>query len=878
VPWDPEPYRLEVLEPARRAGNVPPANLYIRYGLPGDTSDPGAFAKRISEVLAYWQALKNKRTYARLAEILIAKHAELERAGRLSPAKFVELHANARREQIERLAGLAETEAGAATHVGPVTVARLRGVLGGSVTETEIRDALRKAGVRVVEEFPELPALPHPKVADLAQNVQLLGLRLCTQVVFGDAVLAGFHVLGGFRLADGRLLGEAAIAGALRQVDLLSHADPAKTPRENILAILRAAARDPAELNVLLLSEITERLRHFADNGFVQRAVAVQARDLGLDEDEAGLIAAAMLTRSTVADVRQQVGEELAAGWLRSAQRLVAALAADDQLRQIVAERDAEVTMLARQADQELAAGRSEQAARLLFEAVTMAGDDAGLAARLAALPPPPPRSASAGVSGDQVLVSWEASPALAGRVQYRVMRGDGRTPASVAEGTTVVTQTEQHHVADAGARLGVALFYSVFAARGGDSWSDPAVTKPVVFTPEVTEVSVDTDETSIALSWRVHPDADAVVAVRAEGRPPLGDQDGAVVAASLSGLSDAGLRTGTEYFYRIAASYRTPAGQRRSSAGIVVSAVPAPAPEAVASVEVRALDGSTAVVAAWAPPQHGQVRLVLSREPPMWPPGTRLTPGEVAGLRRVPGIPRRDAEARDFLEFSPPSGRHYLIALTAGGREVVVGDSAEIGLVEPIRDLSAFRMHDVVRLSWVWPDDATDALVRWRGGEHRCSRRVYHDEGGVTLAIGPAETQIEVRAVCSHPGGEFTAPAVQTNVPGRQSALNYRIRRTGRLHPRQRIIEITTEQPTMLPALVVVRSTGRYAPDDPAEGEAVARIEPRSILPGQPVTVTVELPKGPAWLACFIDPSPAGAAALDALLFPPPVEEMRIR
>ena len=114
------------------------------------------------------------------------------------------------------------------------------------------------------------------------------------------------------------------------------------------------------------------------------------------------------------------------------------------------------------------------------------------------------------------------------------------------------------------------------------------------------------------------------------------------------------------------------------------------------------------------------------------------------------------------------------------------------------------------MRLSWVWPDDATDALVRWRGGKHRCSRQVYHDEGGVTLAIGPAETQIEVRAVCSHPGGEFTAPAVQTNVPGRQSALNYRIRRTGRLHPRQRIIEIATEQPTMLPALVVVRSTGR--------------------------------------------------------------------
>jgi hypothetical protein len=888
VPWDPEKYRLEVLEPARRAGNVPPANLYLRYGLPDDISDPRAFARRIAEVLAYWQALKSKRTYVRLAETLIAKHAELERAGRLTPAKFVELQAHAQREQTERLAGLAETEAGAATHVGPVTVARLRGALGGSVTEAEVTAALRKAAVKVVEEFPDLPARPHPKVADLTQNVDLLGLRLSPQVVFGDAIFAGFHVLDGFRLADGRLLGEAAIAGALRQVDALPHSDPAKTPKENILAILAGAARNPAELTALLLSEITERLRHLADSGFMQRAVAVQARALGLDEDEAGLVAAAMLTGNTVTVVRQQVEEELAAGRLRSAQRLLASLPASDQLRQLVAERDAQVSTLVRQAEQELAAGRPEQAARLLYEAGTIAADDADLAARLAALPPPPPPGASARVNGDQVLVSWEASPALAGRLHYRVMRGLGRAPASVAEGTAVVTQTEQHHTADAEAPPGVGLFYSVFATRGGSSWSKAAVTQSLIFAPEVTEVSVDTGETSVALSWRVHPGAVAVVAVRAEGRPPLGDEDGTVVDASLSGLGDAGLRTGTEYFYRVAASYRTPAGQRRSSAGIVVSATPAPAPEAVASLEIRAPDGSTggagstgsagsaAVVAAWAPPRHGQVRLVLSDKPPTWPPGTRLTLGDVDGLRRVPGIPRRGPDGLDVLELSPPPGRHYLIALTTGGRDVVVGDSAEIGLAEPVRDLSAFRMHDVVQLSWVWPEDATDVLIHWPGGEHRCSRRVYDDEGGVALSVGPAETQIEVRAVYSRPGGELTAPGVRVGVAGRRLALNYRIRRTGRLHPRQRVIEIAAERPTMLPALIVVRSTGRYAPDDAAEGEAVALIEPQPIAPGQPVSVTVELPKGTAWLACFIDPDRAEAPGV--ALFPPPDEEMRIR
>ena len=185
-------------------------------------------------------------------------------------------------------------------------------------------------------------------------------------------------------------------------------------------------------------------------------------------------------------------------------------------------------------------------------------------------------------MNGDHVLVTWEASPALAGHLHYRVMRRRGTRARLGGEGTAVVTQTGRHDAADAEAPPGAALFYSVFAARGGDAWSPPAATQSVIFTPEVTEVSVETGETSVALSWRVHPGTDTVLAVRAEGRPPQGPEDGTAVEASLAGLTDIGLRTGTEYFYRISASYRTPGGQRRSSAGIVVSAVPAPAPDAV--------------------------------------------------------------------------------------------------------------------------------------------------------------------------------------------------------------------------------------------------------------------------------------------------------
>jgi hypothetical protein len=143
VPWDRERYRLEVLEPARQRGNVPPADLYVRYGLPRGAAAQDAFSRQIGEVLTYWRELKNRRTYARLAETLIAAHAELERAGQLTPERLATRH----REQRERLARLAATEAGAATHVGPSTVTRLRAALGMSVTDEEVAQALDRKSV-----------------------------------------------------------------------------------------------------------------------------------------------------------------------------------------------------------------------------------------------------------------------------------------------------------------------------------------------------------------------------------------------------------------------------------------------------------------------------------------------------------------------------------------------------------------------------------------------------------------------------------------------------------------------------------------------------------------------------------------------------------
>jgi hypothetical protein len=879
VAWDRARYRSDVLDPARRAGNVPPADLYVRYGLAPGRTDATAFSEQVREVVGYWRELKSSRTLARLAENLLAAHAELERAGQLTPQGFAERLAQGRRENIGRLNRLAETEAGAATYVGPTTVARLRDTVGGGVSDAEVTEALRRAGVKVVRQFPALPATPHPKQGDLDKQLTALNRWLSAEVVFGDAVARGFRVLDGFTLADGRILDDRAISQARTRVQARPFSDPGRVPSENVLALLGSAARQPGDLNTLLLAEVTERLRKFARSGFVQKGIASQAAELGLEYEEAGLLAAAIMAPDTRDQLRQQVTNKLSAGELRQARRLGGELPPGDPLLDRIAGQETEVATLIRRADRELARDQSEVAAQLLAEALAIARDDTDLSGRLAALPPPSPHAPVIQLNGNHVSLAWEPGPALAGQIHYRVMRGEGLVSRSPGEGTPVVTRTVQCFVTDLEAPPGAELFYSIFAGRGGQAWSPPAVTPPVRFTPDVTDLVLEADATSVTASWQVHPAAEGVEVTRRLARPPTGPQDGTAVPALPSGFTDAGLRTGAEYYYRITVRYRSPDGQHRHSAGLVTRAVPEPVPQAVTDLEASASgDQDPVIVARWTPPDHGQVRLALFGQPPPWPAGTALRPGEAAGLHAVPGVTRTDPDGRHSQRLRPPPGRQYLVAVTVGRNAAVAGHAVEVRLAEPVRDLCAVRLHDEVRLSWIWPDDAIDALVLWAGREQSCSRRSYRDDGGMMIAVGPGETAVEVRARFQQPGGLLAAPGIIEHVPGRPVAVSYRIHRTGRLHPRRRLIELSAERAADLPALVVVESDGAYAPDHPDQGEPVQRIKPQPITPDHPVTIEAEATHRPVWLACFADPVVSGEQPQQVLLFPPPAEEMRVR
>ena len=297
---------------------------------------------------------------------------------------------------------------------------------------------------------------------------------------------------------------------------------------------------------------------------------------------------------------------------------------------------EAEVSALTSRAEAEQARGRNEQAAALLAEAIGMARDDTELPERLAAIPPPAPREATARMDGDHVLITWKPSPAAAGRVQYRVMRGESPAAASPSDGVAVVTRTERTDVTDADAPVGTGLFYSVFAARGGEAWSQPAIAPPTMFIPEVADVSVAASDASVGASWRPHPGAEAVQVVRREDGPPQGPDDGTAVDASLTGFAETGLRTGTEYYYRIMTCVPRSRRPARRSAGVVVRAVPEPALRPVAVLDITGSgDGTPVFLASWTPPPYGRVRLVRATS------RCRGRPARASRRRRRPPTPR---------------------------------------------------------------------------------------------------------------------------------------------------------------------------------------------------------------------------------------------
>ncbi|GLW61877.1 hypothetical protein Arub01_01210 [Actinomadura rubrobrunea] len=892
--FDKDAYRRAVLDPARALGNTPPPDLLVRYGLRGSPRPgPAELDEHLAQVVAYWRTLKQqKRTYAKLVDALLAGHSELARAGLLT---WEGLNEETRRRVAAAEDRLAETVRGLATTTSLISRAAFDHLVadtGGACSEARVRKVLADHGVGVAERSWELPdAGPLPAYRTLRDALGKLGLRLSAEAVVGaDAVRRGFRLRDGFRLTTASAAGPAGpltedmIAAAIRRSAGRAR-DEGKAATDGVLSVLAEAAREPGRLDALLLWEVMEILRPQAEAGLPAKVLAARAAELGLVREEADELALAMLDRGgRPAGAAGRVREALQDGRLRAAERLLSALPAEEErdLRAEVEEKARQVAAWTEQAARERAAGRTEAAAELLDRASRVAADDDAIADRLRALPPPPPGDVRVGVQDGRVSVAWTPGAVRVGPVRYRVVRTVG-APAGGASAGAAIGETDANELVDRDPPPAEELYYSVFAGRAEGVWSAPAAGRPVTVLPEVGDVSVRAEERQVAVTWRFPAGAAEAVVTRldegadqrAEGRPSR------TVPADRGGFADTEVTPGRLHRYRIRVAYVRSDGSRRLSRGVVVTALPEAPPEPVRDLAVDLTEGDGPPVAriTWIAPSRGRVVIRTCDERPPWPPGTRIPQEEAERYgREVPGAAARGADGRMTLTTRvDTAARSHFVAVSLGAGLAVVGASAALALVEPVRELTARRQGDTVALSWIWPSDAQLVRVAWAPVDDEAAgpapepedaveirRRAYEDDG-CRLTVGPGAARVTVRAVVRDGADELCSRPVTAFVPGTGPKVRYefRRRRLARRGSPSAVLVLTADRPCRIPPLVVVHRAGDVLPLRPEQGEVIHKIPARDLDPDDPLVVRFKVPAtpGPARLACF-----AAADAADAV------------
>jgi hypothetical protein len=880
-------YKRSVLDPARKSGHLPPRDLFVRYGLdPRRVRDLEEFKKQLDEVVRYWKKLSaTGKLYRPLIEAMLAAHADLERKGILTPEAFGKQHEDSRNQARSALDQRITTIAAATPCVTLGTVARLVEASEGLFDAREVRDALAKQNVTVVDPAWSVPAAPPiPSARSLRAPLAVLGMRLSVEVVLtSETVRAGFRLEDGFRLSRGgeRLTREKIDKARAEQAQ--RRHDERKTASENVLAILSTAAGTAGGIDALILWEVADRLRPDVAAGLPVRAVAESAAELGLDPAEAVKLAATLAGDAGGAsrpepDETQLVLDTVRAGGLREAQRMLAALpaqAAPDARKQ-VEEAAKKVADLVRAADAAQQAGTDpEEVAKLLADAVETAGDDDRLRARLARMPPPPATGVQAGVEEHRVTVRWSPSLARTGAIRYRVVRATGR-PAVSASGGTHVAETEVNEAEDGRPPAAAPTYYTVFAGRGGQAWSAGASSEPITLVPEVTELVLAADERSVTGSWRIHPDTVEVEVTRTSSERGASPAPVALPAGVPAGFVDTAVRIGTSYEYRVVAVYRDPSGRRRPAAGVVASASPQRAPTPVRDLSVELQPGRVppSALASWTPPAGGSVQVLSATVEPPWPEGATVPRGEAISYgRSLPGASAGGGASGARASVSVPvrHGRLFLTAVTFGPDHAVVGNTVTLSLVDPVTSLQARRLGDSAALRWIWPSGATAARVRWwpnaEGGDRAAadaeigdvrdvSHREYADDGGVAIGVGPGSVNVSVQTVATGPDGETLSLPVTTVVAGRAPEVAWALRRTGFPGRRRFWLVLSCEQPCRVPALVVVRARRGRLPGGPHSGRRVAEIAPRDLPPGTAAPIPLGAAGGgrvkAAQLACF--------------------------
>jgi hypothetical protein len=828
--WEDE-YKLSVLEPARRAGNLLPQDPFVRYALTGGHRVPERFRARLDEVVSYWKKLATTtKVYKPLADALLAAHKDLARDEALTLEEFEQRRQRARDHAEARIDAWVKQVASGIPYLTQPALQHMVERSGGLVTEPQVRAKLALSGVTLIDPEWDLPVKPPvPTAANIPQQLNILGARLSPQVVFSpEKLAAGFRIKDGFRLTGGsgdRLthdgLEAAKTAQAQRPYDLR------KTAAESVLTTMLAAAR-AGTLDQLVRWEVAEIIRRALRSGLPPSVAAEIGMELGLDRTEALELAVTLGHGGGPPphsmDARAAVDAALSAGSLREAEQLLASLPADAgsrDVRERVRKAVADVASLVASADDAERAGCPEQAARFLADAARRAVDDHDLAARLDRIPPPPPAGVRAGIDAGRITVRWTPSGAATGQITYRVVRRVGTAAVTPGDGEQIA-ETAANHATDAAPPVAEAVVYTVFAVRGATA-SSGAATAPLTLLPEISGYELSADGRSVTGTWQLSSAAVEVVVTRTRTDT---DGDGnatriPTVHGPATGFADTTAEIGAGYSYAVQPIYLSRTGERRPGPAVAESTIMERPPLAVTDLAAKLLseEDTSKLRLTFTVPPGGRVEIRRASAPPPWAVDSSVPASAVNGYGEVVGVTTRPAEdGRAELLVPAGQGRTVLTAFSRGRSQTVVGGSVTLELTAVVTGLRARRRWDSILVDWLWPDGVHEARVRWStaagGDQIEITRRAFQDGGGLRLDTGPAAVMISVETVVRERHTTLVSAPVVTEVVARPPRVEWRLHRSW--CSRRMYLRLRADQSCQVPELKLsvrggIRVPGRW-------------------------------------------------------------------
>jgi hypothetical protein len=866
MPFDPQRYRQEVLDPARAAHNRPPSDLVARYQLP-EPLTPAGVREAVAAVRAFWRTQRATLAYKRVVAALEADDRHL--TGLLDAAAGGDLAPL--RDEIGRrraeASHLVETLAAQLTALADPLQLLSPAVVGQVVAEGHPREQverqLRELKIAVRVPDPLAPDAPVRGSRPLQQALQALGCRHIADFLFGrDALADGFSVFDGFSVSGEAALGldQTVVSEQSRRWQTRLHG---KTEPENVLTVLRPLSAD--QLRDLLVWECAADLRHQRSALHAGPGVLLErARRLGLAEPDARRLAFAVQNehagqpRSPLAEQLHQLLDERR---VVEAHRMVDGLPEarlPDDARELADHATAQATRALALRDRARGAGDPDTTWQLLDQAESIAADLPELAELRERCPPQPPGGPQIQVEPSEVVITWPASPSRAGPVRYQVLRADRPFPAGPVAARrltgTRIAETGELVVRDRAAPANTPLHYAVIAERGGVP-AAPVTAGPAWYRPEISDLRVTPGEGVVLAAWRTPPEASEVLVWRAEGRPPRGPADGKPVPLTGGGFADQQVRPGVTYHYLLVTGYPGPDGQPVLTPGVRRTATPARPPEPVAELRLEPVaDGPGWLTATYPPPRAGTVELRLLSEAPEHPPGTRLPVAALPG-QPVPAVP-----VPGGLKVAAPPPPAVLLVVTVNGDQAVLGAHREWRALPAPVGVRAHRRGDEILLTWHWPAGLGEIVVRWRpAGDSDLPWRTelvsaarYQTGGGVRLALGEhryARYEVSVAAVVRSGGEQLTGPAAMVTVDLPAVAW-YTVSWRGLRH-RQLELAVRADRSVQVSQLLLIAD--RELPLTPESGEVVAVAQDLRLSP-RPIVIRADPPRRTDryWLRCF--------------------------